>query len=80
MSYVVVHMQKIKSPALKGMQFHHPRERESRTNFDIDETRSHENYDLVNEEPIDFNKRVSEIIESQKTGSRKTRKDGGTSQ
>lgn len=75
MSYAVVHMEKIKSHVLKGMQFHHQRERESRTNFDIDESRSHENYDLVNDEPIDFTKRVQEIIESKKTGSRKIRKD-----
>ncbi len=75
MSYAVVHMQKIKSPALKGMQIHHQRERESKTNPDIDEERSEQNYDLANDENIDFNKRVNEIIESQKTGTRKTRKD-----
>ena len=75
MSYAVVHMQKIKSPALKGIQFHHQRERDSKTNPDIDEERTNENYDLVNGENIDFNVRVKEIIESQKTGTRKTRKD-----
>ncbi len=75
MSYAVVHMQKIKSPALKGMQIHHQRERESKTNPDIDEDRFEENYDLVNDENIDFNKRVNEIIESQKVSTRKTRKD-----
>lgn len=75
MSYAVVHMQKIKSPALKGMQIHHQRERESKTNPDIDEDRSEQNYDLANDENIDFTKRVNEIIESQKTGTRKTRKD-----
>lgn len=74
-SFAVVHMQKIKSPALKGMQFHHQRERESKTNPDIDEERTDENYDLANDENIDFNVRVKEIIESQKTGTRKTRKD-----
>ncbi|MDA1478427.1 MobV family relaxase, partial [Bacillus changyiensis] len=42
---------------------------------DIDEERSHENYDLVNKEDIDFNERVKSIIESQKVGTRKTRKD-----
>lgn len=75
MSYAVVHMQKIKSPALKGMQIHHQRERESKTNPDIDEDRSKQNYDLANDENIDFTKRVNEIIESQKKGTRKTRKD-----
>ncbi|MED0665619.1 MobV family relaxase, partial [Bacillus badius] len=75
MSYAVVHMEKMKAYDLKGMQFHHQRERESRTNPDIAKERSRENYDLVNENPIDFNQRVKEIIESQKTGTRKTRKD-----
>ena len=75
MSYAVVRMQKMKSHALKGMQFHNQRERESKTNPDIDEERTHENYDLKNDTNIDYNERVKEIIESQKTGTRKTRKD-----
>ena len=75
MSFAVVRMQKMKSHDLKGIQFHNQRERESRTNSDIDKERSHENYDLVNDEPIDYNERVKEIIESQKVGTRKTRKD-----
>lgn len=75
MSFAVVRMAKMKSHDLKGIQFHNQRERESKTNPDIDKERSHQNYDLVNERPIDYNKRVKEIIESQKTGTRKTRKD-----
>ena len=75
MSYAVVRMQKMKSHDLKGMQFHNQRERESKTNPDIDKERTHKNYDLVNDGNIDYNKRVKEIIESQKTGTRKTRKD-----
>src|SRR5699024_147746 len=60
---------------LKGMQFHNQRERESRTNEDIDRERTHENYDLQNDENINYNERVKDIIDSQKTGPRKTRKD-----
>ena len=75
LSYAVVRMAKMKSHDLKGIQFHNQRERESKTNPDIDKERSHENYDLVNEKNIDYNKRVKEIIESQKTSTRKTRKD-----
>lgn len=75
MSYAVVRMQKMKAHDLKGIQFHNQRERESRTNSDIDKERSHENYDLVHDEKIDYNQHVKEIIESQKTGTRKTRKD-----
>src|SRR5690625_3563838 len=74
-SYAVVRMQKMKSHDLKGIQFHNQRERESKTNDDIDEELSHENYDLVNDENIDYNERVKEIIDSQKVSTRKTRKD-----
>src|SRR5699024_8862845 len=51
------------------------RERESKTNDDIDKERSHENYDLKNDENINYNERVKDIIDSQKIGTRKTRKD-----
>lgn len=40
MSFAVVRMQKMKSHDLKGIQFHNQRERESKTNPDIDKTRS----------------------------------------
>ena len=75
MSFAVCRMQKMKSYDLKGMQFHNQRERESKTNHEIDKSRSRLNYDLVNPEKIDYNKRVKEIIEIQKTGTRQTRKD-----
>lgn len=75
MSFAICRMQKMKSHDLKGIQFHNQRERENKTNSDIDKERSHKNYDFVNDENIDYNERVKEIIESQKTGSRKTRKD-----
>src|SRR5699024_12601907 len=75
MSYAVCRMQKVKSAGLKGMQFHSQSERESRTNEDIDRERTRENYDLQNDENIHYNERVKDIIDSQKTGTRKTRKD-----
>src|SRR5699024_11599323 len=37
--------------------------------------RTHENYDLQNDENINYNERVKDIIDSQKTGTRKTRID-----
>lgn len=75
MSFAICRMQKMKKTDLKGMQFHNQRERESRINFDIDPTRTKENVDLVNAEKINYNERVKEIIESQKTTDRKIRKD-----
>src|SRR5699024_2889590 len=74
MSYAVCRMQKVKSAGLKGMQFHNQRERESRTNEDIDRERTHENYDLQNDENINYNESVKDIIDSQKTGNRKKKK------
>ena len=44
MSFAVVRMQKMKSHDLKGIQFHNQRERESKTNEDIDPDRTHKNY------------------------------------
>src|SRR5699024_2277886 len=75
MSYAVCRMQKVKSPGLKGMQFHNQRERESRTNEDIDRERTHENDDVQNDKNINYNERVTGIIDSQKTGVRHTAPD-----
>lgn len=75
MSYAICRMQKMKRHDVKGIQFHNQRERQSQTNFDIDPERTPLNYDLLHKENINYNERVNEIIESQKTGTRKTRKD-----
>src|SRR5699024_3643484 len=75
MSYAVCRMQKVKSAGLKGMQFHNQRERKSRTNDDIDQERTRENYDLKNDKKIDNKKLVKEIIKQKKTGKKKTRKN-----
>lgn len=55
MSFAVCRMQKMKSFDLKGIQFHNQRERESKTNPDIENDKSHLNYDFVNDENIDYN-------------------------
>jgi hypothetical protein len=75
MSFAVARMVKMKSHDLKGIQFHNQRERESKTNPDIDKSKTDWNYDLHNSTQIDYNKRVKEIIDSQKISERKTRKD-----
>lgn len=46
MSYLVLHMDKFKKEAVRGIQSHNNRERESRSNPDIDHERSAGNYDL----------------------------------
>ena len=46
MSFLVLHMDKFKKDAVRGIQSHNERERESRSNPDIDYERSAGNYDL----------------------------------
>src|SRR5699024_9150252 len=75
MSYAVWRIQKVKSAGLKGMQLHNQREQVSRTNEDIDRDRTHENYAKPKDKNINYNEHVKDIIDSQKTGTRKTRKD-----
>ena len=68
-------MQKLKQPAIKGMQIHNQREKESQTNPDIDGERTHLNYDLVNSESIDYNEKINKMIEEGVTTGRAIRKD-----
>ena len=75
MSYAIIHMQKLKQSAIKGMQIHNQREKESQTNPDIDATRSHLNYDLANPEPVDYNEKVNKMIEDGVTTGKAIRKD-----
>ena len=64
MSYAVVRIQKYQKTAVKGIQFHNQRERESRTNPDIDSSRSQLNYDLMNTQNINLNEKINERIQS----------------
>lgn len=75
MSYTVLHMQKLKQPAIKGIQIHNQREKESQTNPDIDLTKSNLNYDLVNQTNIDYNQKINERIEEGVTTGKTIRKD-----
>lgn len=64
--YAVVHMMKIKSGAVGGIQSHNNREHEPKTNPDVDMSRSEDNYDLI---PCDNYKRsikekLSNLVES----------------
>lgn len=75
MSFAVVHMKKIKSAGLRGMQFHHQRERDSNTNPDIDSSKTYLNYDLVNRGDIDFNKKINKVIKDNVKSDRAIRFD-----
>lgn len=71
--YAVVHMMKIKSGAVGGIQSHNNREHEPKTNPDVDMNRSEDNYDLV---PCDNYKRsIKEKLSNLVESSRAVRKD-----
>ena len=69
----VVHMMKIKSGAVGGIQSHNNREHEPKTNPDVDMSRSEDNYDLI---PCDNYKRsIKEKLSNLVESSRAVRKD-----
>lgn len=71
--YAVVHMMKIKSGAVGGIQSHNNREHEPKTNPDVDMSRSEDNYDLI---PCDNYKRsIKEKLSNLLESSRAVRKD-----
>jgi hypothetical protein len=74
-NYFAGRMHKLKSNDVRGMQIHNQRERESQTNKTIDKTKTLLNYDLVNEEPIDYKSKISERIEEAVESDKKIRKD-----
>lgn len=71
--YAVVHMMKIKSGAVGGIQSHNNREHEPKTNPDVDMSRSEDNYDLVpcGNYKRSIKEKMSNLVES----SRAVRKD-----
>lgn len=76
MSYSIIRMQKMKSPAIKGIQFHNQREKESETNPDIEKEKSHLNYDLINgQKLIDYTEKINQVIEENVTTGKAIRKD-----
>lgn len=76
MSYSIIRMQKMKSTAIKGIQFHNQREKESETNPDINKADSHLNYDLINgQRQIDYTDKINQVIEDNVTSGKKIRKD-----
>jgi len=75
MSYLVCHVQKFKASDVKGMQIHNQRESLNTKNKDIDHSKADLNYDLHNQENINYNHKVKEIIKEGYVGDRAIRKD-----
>lgn len=76
MSYSIVRVSKVKSGTnTTGIQKHVQRENNNYENEDIDHSKTHLNYDLVNDNKKNFNNLIDEKIEQNYTGKRKIRTD-----
>jgi hypothetical protein len=75
MSFAVVHMMKIGRGGLRGIQSHNQREKEPKTNPDIDSTRTPLNYYLLNNQTVNYNRAVSDRITRLATATQTVRKD-----
>lgn len=75
MSKLVCRMAKVKKNGVRGYQIHNQRELKSKTNPDIDPTRSHLNKDFINDQPINFKEKWEERIEEGYTLKRAIRDD-----
>ena len=66
--YAVVHMMKIKSGAVGGIQSHNNREHEPKTNPDVDMSRSEDNYDLISCDNYkrSIKEKLSNLVESRR--------------
>lgn len=74
-SKLVCRMAKVKKNDVKGYQIHNQRERESKTNPDINASLSHLNRDYINAQHISYMEKWKEIFESQNESKRALRKD-----
>lgn len=73
--YLATRMQKNNTQNLGGMQKHNQREFENHSNKDIDKSRSYLNYDLVNDQNINYRERIMNTINEQRESEKKIRKD-----
>ncbi|WP_214768001.1 MULTISPECIES: MobV family relaxase [unclassified Exiguobacterium] len=74
-SKIVCRMAKVKKNDVKGYQIHNQRERESKTNPDINASLSHLNRDYINAQHISYMEKWKETFESQNESKRALRKD-----
>ena len=72
---MVCHFGKYKSGNVFGLQKHNQRENKNYSNIDIDKARTPLNYDLVNQEDINYLERVKTIVGANRASERAVRKD-----
>ncbi len=75
MSYLVCHFGKYKSVNVFGLQKHNQRENKNYSNIDLDTSKSHLNYDLINPTPINFRNTINNLIKEKRKSDKAIRKD-----
>jgi Plasmid recombination enzyme. len=75
MSYVVAHMEKMKAGNLNGVSIHDERKSKGHSNQDIDDSRTHLNYDLVTNRNGTLQQDIKNYIEQNKAKNALVRKD-----
>lgn len=63
MSYLAAHMEKFKKEAVRGIQGHNQRERKCKSNPDVQSHRSHLDYDLHNDGPVNYATVINQRID-----------------
>lgn len=76
MSYSILRVAKVKSSNnTKGIQRHNQRENENYNNKDINHENTYRNYDLINENNINYSEKIEDTIHANYSGKRAIRKD-----
>ena len=76
MSYSILRVARVKdSSNSKGIQKHNQRENKNYNNKDINHENTYKNYDLINENKIDYSENIEATIHANYSGKRAIRKD-----
>src|SRR5690625_1507532 len=76
MSYSILRVARVKgSSNSKGIQKHNQRENKNYNNKDINHENTYKNYDLINENKIDYSEKIEDKIHANYSGKRAIRKD-----
>ena len=76
MSYSILRVERVKgSGNTKGIQKHNQRENKNYNNKDINHENTYKNYDLINENKIDYSEKIEDTIHANYSGKRAIRKD-----
>ena len=76
MSYSILRVARVKgSSNSKGIQKHNQRENINYNNKDINHENTYKNYDLINENKIDYSEKIEDTIHANYSGKRAIRKD-----